>query len=60
MPQPGLKLLDFFKAAVAGAGSVDFSTLKAQALSESMKLLKPLSEDNAKQWMDYWKQEFLA
>jgi hypothetical protein len=53
-------LLDFFKGALAGAGNVDFSTLKAQALSKSMRLLKPLMEDDVKQWMDYWKKEFLA
>ncbi|KAJ7705888.1 male sterility protein-domain-containing protein [Mycena olivaceomarginata] len=57
---PGIKLLDFFKAAVAGKGTAEFSTLKAQAISESMKLLKPLTEDDAKQWMAYWKKEFLA
>ncbi|KAF8215590.1 acetyl-CoA synthetase-like protein [Mycena galopus ATCC 62051] len=56
---PGIKLLDFFKAAVAGAGNIDFSTSKAQALSESMKLLKPLRAEDAKQWMHYWKV-FLA
>jgi hypothetical protein len=59
-PQPGIKLLDFFKAAVAGKGTAEFSTLKAQAISESMKLLKPLTEDDAKHWMAYWKKEFLA
>ncbi|KAJ6578491.1 acetyl-CoA synthetase-like protein [Mycena capillaripes] len=57
---PAIKLLDFFKAAVAGKGTAEFSTLKAQAISESMKLLKPLTEDDAKQWMTYWKKEFLA
>ncbi|KAF8215632.1 putative nonribosomal peptide synthetase [Mycena galopus ATCC 62051] len=56
---PGIKLLDFFKAAVAGAGNIAFSTSKAQTLSDSMKLLEPLREEDAKQWMHYWK-EFLA
>ncbi|KAF7347147.1 Acetyl-CoA synthetase-like protein [Mycena venus] len=56
---PGLKLLDFFKGALAGAANVDFSTLKAQGLSKSMRLLRPLVEDDAKRWMNYWK-EFLA
>ncbi|KAJ7360799.1 putative aminoadipate reductase [Mycena albidolilacea] len=57
---PGLKLLDFFKAAVAGAGNTAFSTLKAQAISQSMKMLEPLGEDDVKHWMHYWKKEFLA
>ncbi|KAJ7886913.1 hypothetical protein B0H13DRAFT_1627705 [Mycena leptocephala] len=58
---PGIKLLDFFKAAVAGAGNIEFSTSKAQALSESMKLLNPLSGEEAKKWMQYWREkEFIA
>ncbi|KAF7347140.1 Acetyl-CoA synthetase-like protein [Mycena venus] len=57
---PGLKLLDFFKGALAGAGNVNFSTLKAQALSKSMRLLRPLVEEDAKQWMHYWKKDFLV
>ncbi|KAJ7865231.1 putative aminoadipate reductase [Mycena leptocephala] len=58
---PGIKLLDFFKAAVAGAGNIEFSTSRAQALSESMKLLNPLSGEEAKKWMQYWrKKEFIA
>ncbi|KAJ7360820.1 putative aminoadipate reductase [Mycena albidolilacea] len=57
---PGIKLLDFFKAAVAGAGNTAFSTLKAQAISQSMKTLEPLDEDDVKHWMHYWKKEFLA
>ncbi|KAJ6594686.1 acetyl-CoA synthetase-like protein [Mycena capillaripes] len=57
---PGLKLLDFFKAARAGAGNTQFSTLKAEAMSDSMKLLNPLSANDAKQWIDYWKaKEFI-
>jgi hypothetical protein len=60
IPQPGIKLLDFFKAVVAGAGNTAFSTLKAQAISQSMKMLEPLDEDDVKHWMHYWKKEFLA
>ncbi|KAJ7236073.1 acetyl-CoA synthetase-like protein [Mycena haematopus] len=56
---PGIKLLDFFKAAVAGARNISFSTSKAQTVSESMRLLEPLSVEDANQWMQYWK-EFLA
>ncbi|KAJ7718257.1 putative aminoadipate reductase [Mycena metata] len=58
---PGIKLLDFFRAAVAGAGNIQFSTEKAQAMSESMRLLKPLSDEDVKRWMQYWREkEFLA
>ncbi|KAJ7613299.1 acetyl-CoA synthetase-like protein [Mycena polygramma] len=58
---PATKLLDFFKAVVAGAGSIEFSTAKAQAMSEWMKSLKPLTEEDAKQWMKYWRRkEFIA
>ncbi|KAF7378108.1 Acetyl-CoA synthetase-like protein [Mycena sanguinolenta] len=56
---PGIKLLDFFKAAVAGTGNINFFTSKAQSVSESMRLLEPLRAQDAKQWMQYWR-EFLA
>ncbi|KAF7341009.1 Acetyl-CoA synthetase-like protein [Mycena sanguinolenta] len=56
---PGIKLLDFFKAAVAGTGNINFSTSKAQTVSESMRLLEPLRAEDAKQWMQYWR-DFLA
>ncbi|KAJ7916044.1 putative aminoadipate reductase [Mycena leptocephala] len=55
---PGMKLLDFFKGFVAGEGNIEFSTSKAQALSESMSL-NPLSEDDATKWMHYWTEEFI-
>ncbi|KAJ6472842.1 putative aminoadipate reductase [Mycena vitilis] len=58
---PAIKLLDFFKAVAAGRGNLEFSTLKAQATSESMKLLKPLTKEDAKRWMKYWRQkQFIA
>jgi hypothetical protein len=45
---------------MAGVGNVQFSTLKAQALSKSMEFIS-LSEDDAKCWMYYWrKKEFIA
>ncbi|KAJ7865170.1 putative aminoadipate reductase [Mycena olivaceomarginata] len=56
---PGIKLLDFFKASAVGARTSQFSTLKAEALSESMRLLVSLREEDAKQWMSYWK-DFLV
>ncbi|KAJ6491913.1 acetyl-CoA synthetase-like protein [Mycena sanguinolenta] len=56
---PGIKLLDFFKAAVSGTGNINFSTSKAQTVSESMRLLEPLCVEDAKRWMQSWK-EFLA
>ncbi|KAF7347156.1 Acetyl-CoA synthetase-like protein [Mycena venus] len=58
---PGLKLLDFFKGVLSGSGNVEFATVKAQAMSESMKLLGPLNEDDAKKWMHYWREKkFIA
>ncbi|KAJ6457233.1 acetyl-CoA synthetase-like protein [Mycena sanguinolenta] len=58
---PGVKLLDFFRAAAARAGRtcINFSTSKAQTVSESMRLLQPLRAEDARQWMQYW-TEFLA
>ncbi|KAJ7045274.1 putative aminoadipate reductase [Mycena alexandri] len=54
---PGIKLLDFFRAAVAGAGNIEFSTEKAQTMSESMRLLKPLSDADVQRWMQYWREK---
>ncbi|KAJ7785171.1 putative aminoadipate reductase [Mycena maculata] len=54
---PGIKLLDFFDAVVAGQGNTEFSTTKAQGLSDAMKFLKPLGEDDAHRWMQYWKEK---
>ncbi|KAJ6545507.1 hypothetical protein B0H19DRAFT_1266933 [Mycena capillaripes] len=54
---PGIKLLDFFKAVLAGLFSTKFSTLKTQALSQSMETLKPLTEVDVKQWISYWRQK---
>ncbi|KAF7340997.1 Acetyl-CoA synthetase-like protein [Mycena sanguinolenta] len=53
---PGIMLLDFFKKTASGEGGIEFSTTKAQALSDSMKSLKPLNEDDMKQWMQYWRE----
>ncbi|KAJ7144760.1 putative aminoadipate reductase [Mycena crocata] len=59
---PGIKLLDFFSDAnMNGAGNIEFSTLKAQTTSASIKFLKPLKEEDVQQWMSYWRQkEFIA
>ncbi|KAJ6482180.1 putative aminoadipate reductase [Mycena vitilis] len=58
---PAIKLLDFFQAVVTGAGNTEFSTPKAQAISEAMRSLKPLNEEDAKRWMHYWRQkQFIA
>ncbi|KAJ6487136.1 putative aminoadipate reductase [Mycena vitilis] len=54
---PALKFLDFFKAIAAGAGNTEFATLKARAMSGSMKSLKPFTEEDARQWMKYWRQK---
>ncbi|KAJ7604122.1 putative aminoadipate reductase [Roridomyces roridus] len=51
---PGLKLLDFLAAAEAGRANTEFSTTKAQELSNSMKLLEPLNVNDARRWMGYW------
>ncbi|KAJ6514497.1 putative aminoadipate reductase [Mycena vitilis] len=53
---PGIKLLDFFTGGVSFVAHLEFSTLKAQVLSEAMRLLEPLKEEDAKQWMSYWRQ----
>jgi hypothetical protein len=60
IPQPGIKLLEFFREFVGGAGNIEFSTSKAQALSKSMKL-NPLRVYDVTQWMHYWREkEFIA
>ncbi|KAJ7622628.1 putative aminoadipate reductase [Mycena polygramma] len=54
---PGLKLLDFFRVGVPGVVHREFSTLKAQVLSEAMRFLEPLTEEDAKRWMSYWRHK---
>ncbi|KAJ7715960.1 acetyl-CoA synthetase-like protein [Mycena metata] len=54
---PAIKLLAFFKTMVGGAANVEFSTTKARATSESMRLLKPLSEEDVQRWMQYWRKK---
>ncbi|KAJ7731236.1 putative aminoadipate reductase [Mycena metata] len=54
---PGIKLLDFFRAAVEGAGNIQFSTEKTQTMSESMRLLKPLGDEDVQRWMQYWREK---
>ncbi|KAJ7758776.1 hypothetical protein B0H14DRAFT_2634628 [Mycena olivaceomarginata] len=51
---PGIKLLDFSKAISAETEATEFSSTKAQALSKTLDLLKPLKGDDVKQWMQYW------
>ncbi|KAJ7731262.1 acetyl-CoA synthetase-like protein [Mycena metata] len=58
---PAIKLLAFFKTLVGGVVNIEFSTTKARATSESMRLLKPLSEEDLQRWMHYWRRKlFLA
>ncbi|KAJ7624410.1 putative aminoadipate reductase [Roridomyces roridus] len=58
---PGLKLLDFFDAAVSGAGNTQFATDKAEELSNSVRLLAPLSREDTIKWMTYWREkEFIV
>ncbi|KAJ7615673.1 putative aminoadipate reductase [Mycena polygramma] len=54
---PAIKLLDFFKVISTGAGNIGFSTLKAQSMSGSMRSLKPFTEEDASQWMKFWRQK---
>ncbi|KAJ7688597.1 hypothetical protein B0H17DRAFT_1160269 [Mycena rosella] len=54
---PGIKLLSFFSAAAGGQGGTKFSTLKAQALSDAMRLVKPLEMQDAERWMRYWREK---
>ncbi|KAJ7509636.1 hypothetical protein B0H11DRAFT_2270049 [Mycena galericulata] len=57
---PGIKLLDLFSAAI-GQGNIEYSTAKAQEPGDCIKLLEPLSEEDARRWMQYWKEKhFIA
>ncbi|KAJ7731258.1 acetyl-CoA synthetase-like protein [Mycena metata] len=55
--QPAIKLLAFFKTMVGGAANIEFSTTKARTTSESMRLLKPLSEEDVQRWIQYWRKQ---
>ncbi|KAJ7056386.1 putative aminoadipate reductase [Mycena amicta] len=51
---PAIKLLDLLKSAIGDTGSVQFSTVHAQRVSETIASLPSLSEEDAKRWMGYW------
>ncbi|KAJ7625855.1 hypothetical protein FB45DRAFT_750466, partial [Roridomyces roridus] len=51
---PSIKLLDFLAAAQAREADVEFSTTKAEELSDWMRLLEPLNVTDARRWMEYW------
>ncbi|KAF5318761.1 hypothetical protein D9619_011064 [Psilocybe cf. subviscida] len=66
---PAIKLLEFFRSvaqadAAVRAGTLDgiesggltrFSTLKAEAASETMKNLSPVDAQHARSWVNYWR-----
>nr|GAT45908.1 acetyl-CoA synthetase-like protein [Mycena chlorophos] len=51
---PAIKLMEFLKAAAAGAGQVQFSTEKAQGVSPVLREARELGEEDVKAWMAYW------
>ncbi|KAJ7671148.1 acetyl-CoA synthetase-like protein [Mycena rosella] len=56
---PGIKLLDFFSAVAVGLGglSTEFSTVKAQALSDAIRSVKSLGTEDAERWIRYWREK---
>ncbi|KAJ7696821.1 acetyl-CoA synthetase-like protein [Mycena rosella] len=56
---PGIKLLDFFNAVAVGMGSLstEFSTVKAQALSDAIRSVKSLGTEDAERWIRYWREK---
>ncbi|KAF7293886.1 Acetyl-CoA synthetase-like protein [Mycena chlorophos] len=53
---PAIKLVEFLKAALAGAVNVPFATEKAQAVSSAMKDLRQLEDADVRRWIGYWNQ----
>ncbi|KAJ7439942.1 hypothetical protein FB451DRAFT_1569729 [Mycena latifolia] len=49
---PGIKLLDFFTSVEAGQWSTEFSTVKAQALSNAMQSVMPLWAQDAERGVE--------
>jgi hypothetical protein len=66
--QPGLKLLEFFRAMALGdqvtrqtrpgitevGGMTNFSTAKSQHVSATMARMQPIGEAEAESWVQYW------
>nr|GAT45909.1 acetyl-CoA synthetase-like protein [Mycena chlorophos] len=51
---PAIKLVEFLKAALAGAVNVPFATEKAQRTSFAIKNLRQLEDGDVQRWIGYW------
>jgi hypothetical protein len=64
--QPAVKILDFFRAFIAGETREDVETTgtilsmnKMQALSPTIHTLQPIGSEDAKAWVRYWSSKGL-
>ncbi|KAF7798286.1 hypothetical protein EIP86_009505 [Pleurotus ostreatoroseus] len=53
---PAIKLLGFFRKSTL-QGPVSFDTTKAESLSQSIRTLEPLGEEDVQNWVEYWKKK---
>ncbi|KZO93870.1 acetyl-CoA synthetase-like protein [Calocera viscosa TUFC12733] len=69
---PAIKLLDFFRRIVSGgspelggsgsparAGQTQFETTNAVQVSETLRTLQRLNEDDVERWLQYWRKHSL-
>ncbi|KAJ7067512.1 putative nonribosomal peptide synthetase [Mycena amicta] len=51
---PAIKLLDFLNYGLGRSGNMQFSTAKAQQVSQTLDRLPELGEEDVQRWMAYW------
>ncbi|KAI5884843.1 acetyl-CoA synthetase-like protein [Schizophyllum commune H4-8] len=56
---PGVKLLEFFRGMDSGYGHGEFATEKIQAVSETLRQVKSLDQQDVDGWVKYWRESGL-
>ncbi|KAL1671541.1 hypothetical protein EV122DRAFT_295427 [Schizophyllum commune] len=56
---PGVKLLEFFRGMDSAYGHGEFATDKMQTVSETLRHVKPLVQEDADAWVKYWRESAL-
>ena len=55
--QPALKAMAFMRHSKPGSRKIVIDTAKAQALSRTLREVKPLGKDDAARWIKFWKNK---
>ncbi|KAL1718570.1 hypothetical protein EV715DRAFT_291179 [Schizophyllum commune] len=56
---PGVKLLEFYRGMSSGHGLGSFATGKMEEVSETLRSVKPLGQQDSDAWVQYWRESGL-